>query len=129
MRKLPVPRAGSERIGSPRIESQPSRSTSNGFIATATAGYSHDALCWSIAREIASRFLASDEELTTPSLRVHDRLRLGAAQRLDRVVDRLPQPIAQLHPRLPAQEIPRARDVRLAHLRIVDRQRLEHDLG
>ena len=42
-RKRPVPSSGLPRIGRPRIESQPSRSTSNGFSSTATAG--HSQLC------------------------------------------------------------------------------------
>ena len=46
-------------MGRPRISSQPSRSTSNGFIRTSAAGKGQLALCWSIAFEIASRFFAS----------------------------------------------------------------------
>jgi len=56
----PVSSAGLLLIGSPRIESQPSRSTSNGFISIATAGHSHAALWASMALEIDSRFLASE---------------------------------------------------------------------
>ena len=41
--------------------SHPSRSTSKGFIATATAGYSQVESWWSIAFTIRSRFLASEE--------------------------------------------------------------------
>src|SRR2546423_3981990 len=58
-RKRPVLIAGSGTTGSPRICSQPSRSSSNGFIRTSAAGNGQLALCWSIAFEIASRFLAS----------------------------------------------------------------------
>ncbi len=47
--------------GRPRIVSQPSRSTSNGFIRTSAAGNGQFELCWSIALEIASRFFASGE--------------------------------------------------------------------
>src|SRR5207302_4641976 len=61
IRNAPVPSDGSGRIGRPRIESQPKRSTSNGFIATATAGNSQLRLWASIAFEIASRFLASED--------------------------------------------------------------------
>src|SRR3954471_22471572 len=90
-RKLPVPSAGSLRIGSPRIQSQDSPSTSHGVIGTATAGHSQEALCWSIAREIASRFLASEDVLIRQNLlRVRYRLRPAAPERLDRVVDRVP---------------------------------------
>src|SRR3954463_260722 len=108
MRKLPVPSAGSGRTGTPRSEPQPSRSTSNGFKATATAGYSHVLLCWSIAREIASRFLASDEVLI--SLRIHDRLLLRgscavAAEFLHRVLDRLREALAQPDLRLPPEQV------------------------
>ena len=42
--------------------SQPRRSTSNGFMRTSDAGNGQFALCWSIALEIASRFLASAED-------------------------------------------------------------------
>src|SRR3954452_9470776 len=118
MRKLPVPSAGSGRIGRPRIESQPRRSTSNGFIATATAGYSHVLLCWSIAREIASRFLASEELLMSLGIRDRLLLRAGcavAAELLHRVLDRLRQPLPEPDLRLPAEQVARARDVRLAH--------------
>ena len=65
IRKRPVPRDGSGTMGRPRISSQPRRSTSNGFIRTSEAGNGQLALCWSIAREIASRFLASGP-LTAP---------------------------------------------------------------
>src|SRR3954454_22166318 len=104
MRKLPVPSAGSGRIGRPRMDSQPSRSTSNGFIATATAGYSHVLLCWSIAREIASWFLASEEVLI--SCGVDDRLlrRAVAAQLLRRGLEGLSQAIPQADPRVPAEQ-------------------------
>src|SRR5881392_3387874 len=112
MRKLPVPRLGSGRIGRPRIESHPSRSTSKGFIATATAGYSHEALCWSIAREIASRFLAS-EALLISSLRVDYDLLPAAAVGVGRVVDRSAKAVAQVDLRLPAQQLTRTGDVRL----------------
>src|SRR6187200_3193053 len=39
------------------------------------------------------------------------------------------QPLVQLDLRLPAEDLARARDVRLAHLRVVDRQRLVEDLA
>ena len=58
-------RSGFGRIGRPRIESQPRRSTSKGFISTATAGHSQEPLCWSIAFEMASRFFASGELIAT----------------------------------------------------------------
>src|SRR3954464_5098089 len=105
MRKLPVPSGGSGRIGRPRIDSQPSRSTSNGFIATATAGYSHVLLCWSIAREIASRFLASEEVLI--SFGVDDRLlrRAVAAQLLHRVLDRPREPLTQVDLGFPTEQV------------------------
>ena len=61
MRKRPVPISPSGTTGRPRIVSQPSRSTSNGFIRTSAAGNGQLALCWSIALEIASRFFASGE--------------------------------------------------------------------
>ena len=61
MRKRPVPIAESGTTGRPRISSQPSRSTSNGFIRTSAAGKGQLRLCWSIALEIASRFFASGE--------------------------------------------------------------------
>ena len=66
MRKRPVPIS---RVGHHRQAadvSQPSRSTSNGFIRTSAAGNGQFELCWSIALEIASRFFASGE--ATPSL-------------------------------------------------------------
>ena len=61
MRKRPVPISPSGTTGRPRIVSQPSRSTSNGFIRTSAAGNGQFELCWSIALEIASRFFASGE--------------------------------------------------------------------
>ena len=64
MRKRPVPISPSGTTGRPRIVSQPSRSTSNGFIRTSAAGKGQFALCWSIALEIASRFFASGEATT-----------------------------------------------------------------
>src|SRR6185312_13209994 len=39
------------------------------------------------------------------------------------------QPLVQLDLRLPAEDLARTRDVRLAHLRVVDRQRLVEDLA
>ena len=60
IRKAPVPISGSGRIGRPRIVSHPSRSTSNGFIATATAGNGQLELWASIALLMASRFLTSE---------------------------------------------------------------------
>src|SRR3954452_19374470 len=119
-RNEPVPRLSSDRTGTPRIEPQPSRSTSNGFIATATAGNSQEALCWSIGRQIASGFLACDDVLIS--------LPLLRAKLAHPVLDRLAEAVAQPALRLPAEQVPRARDVRLAHLRVVDRQRLEDDL-
>src|SRR5207247_8862435 len=100
MRNEPVPTLGSPMIGSPRISSQARRSTSNGFISTAVAGNGHSRLWTSIARLIASRFLAS-EVATSPSLR-------GPRERLHRVVDRLPQALAQVDLRLPAEQRLRA---------------------
>src|SRR6476659_7936062 len=47
---------------------------------------------------------------------------------LDRV-DEPPEPLLEGHLRLPAEHLLRARDVRLAHLGIVDRERLENDLA
>src|SRR4051794_35554352 len=44
------------------------------------------------------------------------------------VLDRPPQPLAQLHLGLPAEQVARACDVRLADLGVVDRERLEDDL-
>ncbi len=61
MRKRPVPISASGTTGRPRISSQPSRSTSNGFIRTSAAGNGQLRLCWSIALEIASRFFASGD--------------------------------------------------------------------
>ena len=61
MRKRPVPISPSGTTGRPRMCSQPSRSTSNGFIRTSAAGNGQFELCWSIALEIASRFFASGE--------------------------------------------------------------------
>ena len=61
MRKRPVPISESGTTGRPRISSQPSRSTSNGFIRTSAAGNGQLRLCWSIALEIASRFFASGD--------------------------------------------------------------------
>ena len=63
-----MPIFSSARTGTPRISSQPSRSTSNGFISTASVGYSQARSCWSIAFEIASRFLASGELISVPSM-------------------------------------------------------------
>src|SRR3954452_5737282 len=40
-----------------------------------------------------------------------------------------PQPLFEGNLRLPAQQLARPRDVGLAHLGVVDRQRLEHDLA
>ena len=40
-----------------------------------------------------------------------------------------PQPVLEGDLRLPPQQLPGPCDVRLAHLRVVDRQRLEHDLA
>jgi hypothetical protein len=60
IRKEPVPWFSSGTIGRPRISSQPSRSTSKGFMRTSLAGNGQFWLCWSIAFEIASRFLASE---------------------------------------------------------------------
>ena len=60
MRKAPVPSSGSATIGRPRISSQPRRSHSKGFMRTSLAGNGQFELCWSIAREIASRFFASE---------------------------------------------------------------------
>src|SRR5437016_6115390 len=40
-----------------------------------------------------------------------------------------PEPLLELDLRLPAQHLLRPRDVRLAHLRVVHRKRLEHDLA
>ena len=67
MRKRPVPIAASGTIGKPRISSQPRRSASNGFIRTSDAGNGQFALCWSIAREIASRFFDSAELIAPKS--------------------------------------------------------------
>src|SRR6516162_658060 len=39
------------------------------------------------------------------------------------------QPVLERHLGLPPEHLPRARDVGLAHLRVVDRQRLEDDLA
>jgi hypothetical protein len=64
-RNLPVPISESPTIGRPLIESHPSRSTSNGFIRTSEAGKGQDALCWSIASEIAWRFRGT-ASLTRP---------------------------------------------------------------
>ena len=61
MRKRPVPISPSGRPAGRGSCSQPSRSTSNGFIRTSAAGNGQFALCWSIALEIASRFFASGE--------------------------------------------------------------------
>src|SRR5262249_45447026 len=47
---------------------------------------------------------------------------------LDRV-DQPPEAVLERHLRLPAENLLRARDVRLAHLGIVHRQRLEDDLA
>ena len=44
------------------------------------------------------------------------------------MLDRAREAVAQVDLRLPAEQVARARDVGLAHLRVVDRQRLEHDL-
>src|SRR5690242_17085398 len=46
-----------------------------------------------------------------------------------RLVDRALQALCKADLRLPAEELLGAGDVRLADLRIVDRQRLEDDLG
>ena len=59
MFQRPVPISASGTIGSPRISSQPRRSTSKGFMRTSAAGKGQLELCWSIALLIASRFLAS----------------------------------------------------------------------
>ena len=61
IRNRPVPISPSGTTGSPRIVSQPNRSTSKGFIRTSAAGNGQLRLCWSIACEIASRFFASGE--------------------------------------------------------------------
>src|SRR5665811_1794903 len=63
MRKRPVPISESGTTGRPRISSQPSLSTSNGFIRTSAAGNGQLRLCWSIAFEIASRFFASGDAI------------------------------------------------------------------
>src|SRR5207244_13368984 len=44
-------------------------------------------------------------------------------------VDEPPQPVLERYLRLPAEHLAGAGDVRLAHLRVVDRQRLEDDLA
>src|SRR5919199_805147 len=40
-----------------------------------------------------------------------------------------PQPVLELHLGLPPEQLPRPRDVGLAHLRVVDRERLVDDLA
>ena len=44
-------------------------------------------------------------------------------------LDRLPQAVLQRDLRLPAEDLLRTRDVRLPNLRVVDGERLEHDLA
>src|SRR6266508_728877 len=59
--------------------------------------------------------------------RTHPRLdtyRLPAVRR-----EQAPQSLLELDLRLPAEDLAGARDVRLPHLGIVDRQRLVHDLA
>ena len=68
--------------------------------------------------EIASRFFASAELIGTR----------GCAEEPRVVLDRAREALAQVDLGLPAEQVARARDVRLAHLRVVDRQRLEDDL-
>jgi len=72
IRKRPVPIAASGTIGKPRISSHPSRSASNGFSRTSAAGNGQPELCWSIAREIASRFLASVLTVAQGSSAAHE---------------------------------------------------------
>src|SRR5687767_8754493 len=43
--------------------------------------------------------------------------------------DRAPEAVFELHLRLPAEHLARARDVGLAHVRVVDREGLEDDLA
>src|SRR5688572_21809594 len=56
------------------------------------------------------------------------KVRLRNRRFLQRRVE-LSQPIVETHLGLPPEYLLRPRDVRLAHLRIVDRQRLEDDLA
>lgn len=87
IRNRPVPISPSGTTGNPRIDSHPSRSTSNGFIRTSAAGNGQFMLCWSIALEIASRFFASGE--ATPGAYLEQ---LGRyLRRMDRA--ELPRPL------------------------------------
>src|SRR4029078_2123803 len=77
--------------------------------------------------------ISRDRMRAASSVRERSRARLFFACRLARklrseVVERAPQPFLEPDLRLPTEQLARLLDVGLAHLRIVDRQRLEHDL-
>src|SRR4051794_18307241 len=69
---------------------------------------------------------ASDAARTRPAA---PRRTLRTARPPSRGAEHPPQAVLELDLRLPAEQLACPRDVGLAHLRIVDGQRLVHDLG
>src|SRR5437762_2026667 len=57
------------------------------------------------------------------------RTRLGSDGLAAEGDEHAPEPVFQLDLRLPPEQLPRTGDVRLSHLRVVDGERLEHDLA
>ena len=67
-------------------------------------------------------FLAASSRCTPARAATGAQERAGAGERLDAgLLDRPPQAVAQLDRRLPAEDLARERDVRLADLRVVGR--------